>query len=374
MYIWLERASFLLGYLDNSSPRFPLLFIMNKYVEAPVFVPSAATRHDTMSTASPEVSSPNQPSFRSYYNESGVSPLPHPIVTPSPFRPTLSLGCTSPRSSMRTNTKPQQQQQQQQPGWSAFMSPNSFEQLYTEKAYLTASLKIQGDREVNLMRRLSVLQEKIDNGLPSDERRRSRKKTALLKSKIMEAAAQKKAILLRLGDIYVELQSRETWVQVQSELYERRHSWWSTDSPRTAYATTPSDVASMIPTPLDTASPMFFPMGCHPSYGTLKTMTPCYESLMQALQDGSPYGSWPEGNVVVGNRADELANRDLRFEYRSQTSLQDGNRDENHQPYFNDINPRGCRRSMSLPSLTCLWPGREKSGDPQLDADESRRF
>ncbi|WQF80405.1 hypothetical protein CDEST_05419 [Colletotrichum destructivum] len=341
---------------------------MNKYVEAPVFVPSAATRHDTMS-ASPEGSSPNRPSLRTYYNESDVS---YPILTPSPLRPTLSLGCTSPRSSMSTNTK--QQQQQQQPGWSAFMSPNSFEQLYTEKAYLTASLETQGDKEVSLMRRLSILQEKIDNGLPSDERRRSRKKTALLKSKIMEAAAQKKTILLRLGDIYVALQSRETWVQVQSELYERRRSWWSTDSPGTAYETTPSDVASMIPTPLNAASPMFFPMGCHSSYGTWEAMTPCCESLVQASQDGSPYESWPEGNGVVGNRADELANRGLRFEYRPQTSLQYGNVDGNHQPFFNEISPRRPNRRMSLPSLKCFWPGSEKSGGPQVNTGEPRRF
>ncbi|TQN71423.1 hypothetical protein CSHISOI_04094 [Colletotrichum shisoi] len=317
---------------------------MNKYVEAPVFVPSAATRHDTMST-SPEA--------------------------PLPLRPTLSLGCTSPRSSMSTNTK---QQQQQQPGWSAFMSPNSFEQLYTEKAYLTASLETQGDNEVNLMRRLSILQAKIDNGLPPDERRRSRKKTALLKSKIMETAAQKKTILLRLGDIYVELQSRETWVQVQSELYERQRSWWSADSPGAAYATTPSDTASMIPTPLDAASPMFFPTGCHPSYGTWEVMTPCCESLMQASQDGSPCESWPEGNGVVCNRADELANRGLRFEYRPQTSLQYGNMDGNHQSFFNEISPRRPDRRMSLPSLKCFWPGSEKSGGPQVNADEPRRF
>lgn len=145
----------------------------------------------------------------------------------------------------------------------------------------------QGEREIDLMRRLSTLQGNVDSGLPSDERRKTRKKIALLKSKIIDATAQKKAILLRLGDIYVELQSRETWIQIQNELHERRYGWWSIDSPSaSAYATTPSDVTSMMPPPLDAASPVFFPAGCHPIYNTWHGAAPrfrehgyevCYE-------------------------------------------------------------------------------------------------
>ncbi|KAK1982842.1 hypothetical protein LZ30DRAFT_559449, partial [Colletotrichum cereale] len=153
---------------------------MDRYVEAPPFVPSVANAHDTM-TAYSEDPSRRQPSYKDSRKESDVF---YPEALPSPLRPALRVGCTIPRDGMNTNMKQKQ-------GWSAFTSPNSFEHLYTEKAYLTASLENQGDREVGLMRKLSMLQEKIDDGLPSDERRKSRKKAALLKSRIMEAAAQK---------------------------------------------------------------------------------------------------------------------------------------------------------------------------------------
>lgn len=157
----------------------------------------------------------------------------------------------------------------------------------------------QGEREIDLMRRLSTLQGNVDSGLPSDERRKTRKKIALLKSKIIDATAQKKAILLRLGDIYVELQSRETWIQIQNELHERRYGWWSIDSPSaSAYATTPSDVTSMMPPPLDAASPVFFPAGCHPIYNTWHGAAPrfrehgyevCYE-----VYNTAPAESWAD--------------------------------------------------------------------------------
>ncbi|KZL71275.1 pyruvate formate lyase activating enzyme [Colletotrichum tofieldiae] len=331
---------------------------MDQYVEAPAFIPLAANNHDAMTTSS-EDSSSSQPSCQPYRKGSDMF---YPEALPSPLRPALRLGCTSPKGSMNTNTK-------QRPGWSAFTSPNSYEHLYTERAYLTASLKNQGDREVDLMRKLSILQEKIDNGLPSDERRKSRKKTALLKSKIMEAAAQKKAVLLRLSDIYVELQSRETWMQIQSEVYERRYSWWSTDSPGTAYVTTPSDVTSMIPTPLDTVSPIFFPMGCHPIYNTWDAMTPHSESQLHAPQDGMPPEVWAEDNDAFAIHADELGNHGLRFEYKDQMSLQDVNGNRN-QPLGRDGNFRTLNRRMSLPSLKCLWPVSESSRGLQVNTGE----
>ncbi|KAL2880584.1 hypothetical protein SGCOL_003956 [Colletotrichum sp. CLE4] len=121
-------------------------------------------------------------------------------AVPSPLRPALRLGCPNPRTNINTPTNL----------WSALTSLNFSEKPYTEKAYLMASLRKQNEREIELMQKLSTLQENVDSGLPSAERRKARKKIALLKSKISDATAQKKAILLRLSDIYVELQSRET--------------------------------------------------------------------------------------------------------------------------------------------------------------------
>lgn len=259
------------------------------------------------------------------------------------------------------------------PAWSAFASPQSFEQLYTEMAYLTASLKNQGDREVELMRKLSILQEKVDSGLPADERRRSRKKMALLRSKIIEATAQKKAILLRLGDIYVELQSRETWMQIQSELYERRHSWWHTGSPGAGYATTPSDATSMIPTPLDAASPVFIPLGCYQVYNYWEPMSSCFEPREYATENILPPEPWTDYSEILGTAANDLGNHGLRFEYEDQGSpYDDCNEDRRHSLGMNlHFTKRG--RRASLPSLRCLWPGlRESCGSSLKDEDPQR--
>ncbi|KAK1598235.1 uncharacterized protein LY79DRAFT_700161 [Colletotrichum navitas] len=171
---------------------------MDRYVEAPAFVPSIVNTLDTVVTFSND-SSRNQPPFEPRRQGSDVL---YPEALPSPLRPSLRIGRMSPRGGMDADMK-------QKYGWPAFTLPNSLEQLYTEKAYLTVSLENQSDREAGLMRKLSMLREMFDHRLSSDERRKSRKRAALLRSRITEVAGQKKTILLRLCDIYVELQSRE---------------------------------------------------------------------------------------------------------------------------------------------------------------------
>ncbi|KAK1999081.1 hypothetical protein LX36DRAFT_680601 [Colletotrichum falcatum] len=322
---------------DDGLCIFLSLFIMDRYVEAPAFVPSTASTHDTAATSS-EASD-------ILYSEALQSPLRHGK---------LRVGCSSPRGGMNTKMK-------QKDGWSAFTSSNSFEHLYTEKAYLTASLENQGDREVGLMRKLSLLQEKIDNGLPYDERRRSKRKAALLKSRIMEVAEQKKAILLRLGDIYVELQSRETWMHIQSELYEQRcPPWWSTDPPSVGFVTTPSDITSMMPTPLDAASPTFFTTSYHPLHGPWETVPSHSESQVHAPPGGVQAEFWTKGSNGFGIRAGELGNQGLQFEYEDQ-ALAPGVNGERYQFPSWDDSLQSINRRMSLPSLKCIWPGSEES-------------
>ena len=44
-----------------------------------------------------------------------------------------------------------------------------------------------------------------------------RKQVALLQSKIAAAAEQEKAVIVRLGELYVEMQSRERWARARAE-------------------------------------------------------------------------------------------------------------------------------------------------------------
>ncbi|KXH40089.1 hypothetical protein CSIM01_09944 [Colletotrichum simmondsii] len=333
---------------------------MNQHVEAPVFVPSNIKNQDS-TTSSDDSASTNSPGL-SCLSGSGILCTP---AVPSPLRPALRHGRPNPRASVNTTTNPNS-------GWSAAASPLSFEQLYTEKAYLMDSLRKQGEREINLMRRLSTLQENVDSGVPPDERRKARKKIALLKSKIVDATAQKNVILLRLGDIYVDLQSRGTWMLIQNELYEKRYAWWSVDSSSaSANATTPSDVTSMIPAPLDAASPIFFPAGCHPVYNTWNVAAARLEGRGYEVYDTIPSESWASFGQPSEVLAEDLGNHGLQFIYggRTKDSRQSVHEDQD-QALSEKIKPLISGRRSSLPSLKSLWPGVEGLRRPGEKANE----
>jgi len=108
------------------------------------------------------------------------------------------------------------------------LSPRPIQDLLIERTYLVDSLSTQGRRSYEFLLRLSALeQEEASYGAATAEspetasertprqRRRLRKHISLLKSKIAMAAEQEKAIIVRLGELYVEMQSRERWAQVR---------------------------------------------------------------------------------------------------------------------------------------------------------------
>ncbi|KAF6801180.1 hypothetical protein CSOJ01_11955 [Colletotrichum sojae] len=318
---------------------------MDKHVEAAPFTPRAV-HHDASTSSHEESSAP--PSSCLPYRKGSMTMFP---VSPAPFRTTPQRGRTTPANNITLNTKVR-------PVWSVFTSPGSFEQLYNERAYLAASLRSQGERSIDLMRRLSTMQDKIDHGLPPDERRKSRKKAALLKSKISEATAQEKAIMLRLGDISQELNIRERWMQVQHEMYERNYRWWVVESPNTAFLASPSEYASVISTPMDMVSPVYFPVGYYPVYGSLE-MTPIQEPEGYALEGmPPPPESWADDGVYEGT-VDVLGNHGLQFFYDARDQPDRTARrlcDDNSGA---DVPPRKLSRRMSLPALRSLWPGQD---------------
>lgn len=89
---------------------------------------------------------------------------------------------------------------------------------YTERSYLFQSLQGQNERAKRLLQRLSTAEERLLLGcLAAGEARRIRKEMRLLKKKMADNAQQERLTLLRLGDLYVEIQARERWVQVQQQ-------------------------------------------------------------------------------------------------------------------------------------------------------------
>lgn len=167
-----------------------------------------------------------------------VSPLSTPSCPKSLPIPTTAF--QRPKQG-RTQKNPKQQQQQHHNHRPALpkhqigslaprtvLSPRPIQDLLIERTYLVDSLSTQGRRSYEFLLRLSALeQEEASYGAATAEspetapertprqRRRLRKHISLLKSKIAMAAEQEKAIIVRLGELYVEMQSRERWAQVR---------------------------------------------------------------------------------------------------------------------------------------------------------------
>ncbi|KAG7411370.1 hypothetical protein LZL87_003029 [Fusarium oxysporum] len=132
-------------------------------------------------------------------------------------------------------------------------SPRSFESLYIDRAYLTSCLQQQAGRAADFMRQYCAVELQLQNLVGDNGRRKLRKQLALLKSKVNQAAEQEKAIFSRLGELYVEIQSRETWAQT-----------WTVESPSVASSVCFSPVSYGFTTPLTPlsgTSEHFAPMG-----------------------------------------------------------------------------------------------------------------
>lgn len=145
---------------------------------------------------------------------SGLLPSPPSTVSSvtTPARP-ISPPTPSPQR-QRTNKK-KRPHPTSPPQQGAVLAPRPAQDLLVERAYLVGSLAAQGARAAELIRRLSVAEQVAAEG--EGGRRRLRKRIALLQGKIAAVAEQEKAVIVRLGELYVEMQSRERWARVRAE-------------------------------------------------------------------------------------------------------------------------------------------------------------
>ncbi|KAB5572340.1 hypothetical protein GE09DRAFT_1054441 [Coniochaeta sp. 2T2.1] len=91
---------------------------------------------------------------------------------------------------------------------------------YTERAYMSQALHDQNERAKRLLARLASAEERLlldQECHAPGERRKLRKNISLLKKDMAKNAEQERATLLRLGDLYVEIQQRERWKQLQQQ-------------------------------------------------------------------------------------------------------------------------------------------------------------
>lgn len=94
------------------------------------------------------------------------------------------------------------------------LDPRPLEELLNERSYLLYNLQKQGDRAKRLYQKYADLEARLSAPQTSSEGKRCKREAASIKSKIAESVQQEQLMMLRLGEIHVELQNRGRWMEV----------------------------------------------------------------------------------------------------------------------------------------------------------------
>lgn len=89
--------------------------------------------------------------------------------------------------------------------------PRPYEEIYAERAYLGVCLQSHVNKLCDLISKYSLTEEESIHGETRKCKRAARKQLGILRGQLFHAAEQEKAIFVRLGELYVEAMSRETW-------------------------------------------------------------------------------------------------------------------------------------------------------------------
>jgi len=133
--------------------------------------------------------------------------------------------------------------------------PRSFEELHTERRYLLDCLQIEDRKAKELLRSKTLLEERLAaNNQSFFQRGKVKKRLGWLSGRLDETNRQERRILTRLGQVTMEIQTRERWNQIENErrqyeyeLYQQYHH----------------GLQGRQQTPLNPASPEFQPQGYH---------------------------------------------------------------------------------------------------------------
>ncbi len=165
--------------------------------------------------------------------------------------------------SANANTRPSHQPKQPKNGpWghreSCVFAPRPYEEIYSERAYLSLAMQAYSSKLASYIHEYSTLQIKLQQGAKGNARRKLRKKTGLMRTRISEASQQERAIFNRLADLFLELHSRDIWNAACLE----GANWLQTTEPRieSPCISVSNSAASDCSTPsLNAESPVFVP-------------------------------------------------------------------------------------------------------------------
>ncbi|KAK1242861.1 hypothetical protein MKX08_005673 [Trichoderma sp. CBMAI-0020] len=259
------------------------------------------------------------------------------------------------RSSPRCRSK--RSSQNATPAWNLMFQPRSYEEIYSERAYLTASLQRHSLTAIELIHQYSLIEEELDaKEHIGKQRRKLRKRMSFIKVKLAEAARQEKAIIIRLGELQMEQLGRDTWDQVQQR--------------RMFYPLAPSSMPHT--TPLNAGSKEFVPSVtrsenlpghiqlCPPDMAKPRVLDTVVE-----VQEGEEDNAHAianntkeetESRPETDTESEDLCNHGLEYTYQKSD-----NATEISQLRPSHVRERlsSCleEKRMSLPTLSFVWPG-----------------
>ncbi|KAK1244412.1 hypothetical protein MKX07_003211 [Trichoderma sp. CBMAI-0711] len=249
------------------------------------------------------------------------------------------------------------------PSWNYLLHPRSYEEIYAERAYLTASLQAYSLRAIDMIHQYSLIEEELQaRDHVGKERRKLRKQMSFIKVKLSEASRQEKAIVLRLSELHMEQLGRDAWDQVQ-----RRRQFYSNFLPQTVKS--PSKMPEQ---PLSADSKEFVPLatqqGSSPTHARScaseaesRTLDTVLEGNEGEEDDGESLDR-PQAAVAeeAGSRSEgdlqdaESRNHGLEYTYRDcKEALESQLRPLDDKQ---KVSARSEERRKSLPNLCSVWP------------------
>ena len=123
-------------------------------------------------------------------------------------------------------------------------SSRSFQELHTERQYLSSALQGQSARARELIRQYASVEEQFILANEPKQRRRLKKQLSLLRSKLDHSTNQERALLIRLSELSLELQNQENWSQAQQER-ATHHRAASFDTATSYFALPPASISRL---------------------------------------------------------------------------------------------------------------------------------
>ncbi|KAL7948636.1 hypothetical protein V8C42DRAFT_255980 [Trichoderma barbatum] len=258
--------------------------------------------------------------------------------------------------------------------WNLMFHPRSCEEIYAERAYLTASLHVYSVQVIELIHRYSLIEEDLQsNDHAGKERRKLRKQMNFIKVKLSEASRQEKAVMLRMGELHMEQLGRDAWDQIQQRRMSYSAFQFEAVIPLSASSETPlsADSKEFVPSAAHSDSSEARAQSSASEVGKPRTLDTVVEAREGEENDGESLkedgcridDEDDEDDTTTGAeyaaKSEDLCNHGLEYTYQACSSIENSQLRPSHLSERLSACPEDRRKS--LPNLYSLWPGATNS-------------